>query len=317
MAWSVGIDLGGTNIAMGLVDDQYVIWDRMTEKTRAPRPAEEIVSNMARMIRTLLVRQQLSASDLRFIGIGLPGVVDSNTGVLLFAGNLELTHTDFPKLLAAHFPQVPILAGNDADCAIWGEYLAGEAKDYESALMLTLGTGIGGGLVMDHSIFRGGTGVGIEPGHIAIVDGGHRCSCGQTGCLEAYASIRGLKRLAADALRSDIPSSLRSLASFGTREIFEAVRRQDPLAQDILDRYVHYLALGILTFTVLYRPHVILLGGGISHAGEALLKPLRKAVLELTFAGHILPPPPVVISRLGNDAGMIGAAMLDRSVEAK
>lgn len=316
MAWSIGIDLGGTNIGAGLVDEEGRILGRIYEKTRAPRPAEDLVKSLASCVSQLVQRHQLKVSDLTSIGIGLPGVVDAQTGRLLFAANLALAHIDFPSLMARHFPKTPIYVGNDADCAALGEYLAGGARAYPSVLLLTLGTGLGGGFIYEDRIFRGATGTGIEPGHLALVaEGGRLCSCGQEGCLEAYVSIRGMKGLVEEALAGGRPSLLRDAleapdTSFNTRLVFDAVLEGDELALEVLQSYVHYLAMGIRSLVVLYRPHIILLGGGISRAGDLLLLPLEEAVRKTTFAGDILPPPPIRISQLGNDAGIIGAALL-------
>lgn len=316
MAYSIGIDLGGTNIVVGIVDDSRKIVDRKRVKTRAPRSAESLVDTMADTIDTLLTRQELSVTDLLSIGIGVPGVVDPETGMLLHATNLFLKHVDFPALLRERFPDVPVFIANDADCAVFGEYLAGAAHNYKSVLMLTLGTGIGGGFVFENKIFRGATGFGIEPGHMAIETGDRiACSCGQWDCLEVYASIRGLKRMTCEALSGDDDTVLRDRvsfdgASFNARYIFEAASEGDVVATMILDRFVHYLAIGIRNLVVLYRPHMILLGGGISHAGDVLLEPLRARVAQTTVSGDVLPPPPIERSNLGNDAGVIGAAML-------
>lgn len=316
MNFSIGIDLGGTNIVAGIVDDSGRMADREKAKTRAPRSAESLVETMADCIRSLLDRQGLSVSDIHSIGIGVPGVVDPETGILLHATNLFLKRVDFPALLRRRYPGVPVFVANDADCAVYGEYQVGAARNYNSVLMLTLGTGIGGGFVFDHKIFRGGTGFGIEPGHIAIETGGHlSCSCGQMDCLEVYASIRGLKRMTQEALLRREETILRDRvsfegSSFNTRLVFGAASEGDKVAIEIIDQFVHYLALGIRNLVVLYRPHIILLGGGISHAGEVLLEPLRARVALTTVSGDVLPPPPIEQSCLGNDAGVIGAALL-------
>lgn len=314
--WSVGIDLGGTNIAVGLVNEHYEIVGRENAKTRAPRTADSLARTIAGCVNSLLNRHRVKAGDLSALGIGVPGVLDPRTNTLLFAGNLLLENVDLAGLLRSHFPPIPILIGNDADCAAYGEYLAGQAKSRDSALMLTLGTGVGGGFVYNRKIFRGGTGFGIEPGHLVVeTEGGVRCTCGQTGCLEAYVSIRGLKRLVEEGLANDEPSIMRGRfhperPSFNAKIVFDAVRRGDLVASRVVEQYVTYLAMGIRTLVVLYRPHIILLGGGISKAGDPLLIPLREAVSRTTMAGDIIPPPPIYISRLGNDAGIIGAAML-------
>ena len=318
MSWSIGIDLGGTNIAVGLVDDSHRIADRETVKTKVPRPAESLAESMALCIDNLLARRKLKLSDLSAIGLGLPGLVDGETGLMIEAPNLYLDHIDFISLLKQHFPQTVIKTGNDGDCAAWGEYLAGEASSFESALLLTLGTGLGGGFVYKGKIFRGATGLGIEPGHSAIMaENGPLCTCGRRGCLEMFISIRGLNRLLQESLLEAGETPLRRLIrqdrpSENVKIFFDIVRTGDPAALRVLNRYAAYLAAGIRTLTVLYRPHIILLGGGISRAGDLLLEPLRNLLEPEKPDDFILSLPPVLISRLGNDAGIIGAAMLHK-----
>ncbi|MCK9176125.1 MAG: ROK family protein [Clostridiales bacterium] len=314
MGGSIGIDLGGTNIAVGLVSDACDIVSRKDVKTMAPRSARSITKTIVSLIRSLLNENKLTSKDLSSIGIGLPGIVDTKSGELLFATNLKLSHVNFPELFHEYFPNLNVYVGNDADCAVLGEYLAGEAKNYASALLLTLGTGVGGGLVVDGKIFRGGDGLGIEPGHIVVeTDRAVKCACGQWGCLETYASIQGLIRLTEEVLASEGDSVfLQSPYPLNAIRIFEAVRAKDPIAEKIHARYIGYLAAGIKTLVALYRPHIILLGGGLSNASDLLIEPLEKAVRRDIFSGDILPVPSIRVASLRNDAGIIGAAKLYR-----
>lgn len=316
MAWSVGIDLGGTNIAVGLVSEDYRIVDREHEKTLAPRSAASLAETMAGCVFRLLERNRLQLSELAAIGLGLPGMVQEKTGLMIEAANLGLYQIDFASLFHPYFPHTPLKISNDGDCAIWGEFLAGEARERESVLMLTLGTGIGGGFVCDHRIFRGASGLGIEPGHMVVeTEGARLCTCGRHGCLEMYASIRGLNLLIREGMQEDPLSSLHHAIkpdnpSHNVRIFFDQVHSEDAAALRILGRYTAYLASGIRSLSVLYRPHLILLGGGISNAGDLLLKPLRETLDPDKTGDYILSLPPVAVSRLGNDAGIIGAAML-------
>ncbi len=315
MDWSIGVDVGGTNIALGLVNQAYDIVARHDEKTRAPRSAESITVTIALAIRALLATSGLSTADLSSIGVGLPGIVDSNSGELLFATNLALSCVNFPTLLQRHFPNTAIMVSNDADCAVLGEYLAGEAKSYDSALLLTLGTGVGGAFIQHHKIFRGGDGLGIEPGHIVVeTEYGVVCGCGQRGCLETYASINGLVRLAKEMLSEGGDSILRqSFPALNTMTIFNAVRGGDRVAIAIHERFIRYLASGIKTLIAVYRPHIILIGGGLSNAPDLLIEPLQSALKEGLFAGDILVAPPIRVASLKNDAGIIGASQLVRN----
>lgn len=316
MIWSVGIDLGGTNIGAALVKDCHEMVSRTFDKTMVPRSPQSLAGTMAACVQRLLDQEGLQVTDLAAIGIGLPGLVDPQEGKLVFASNLALQDVHFPSLMAPYFPGIPVQVNNDADCAALGEYLVGGANAYDSLLLLTLGTGLGGGFIDKGRIFRGGDGRGIEPGHMTLVaQDGWPCTCGQEGCFEAYVSIRGLKRLVSQLLDQGLPSILRDWfqeeeASFNVRRVFDAAGEGDLVAQEAVQQYIRYLALGIRSLVVLYRPQIILLGGGVSGAGDRLRLPLEEAVRQTTFAGDLLPPPPIRISRLGNDAGILGAALL-------
>jgi len=314
MKYYLGIDLGGTDIKVGVIDDEYKIISKHVTPTLSERSAEEIVADMAAAGKTAVEKAGLKESDILNVGIGIPGAVNTKTNKVIFAPNLRWKNFDFIPAFRKHW-DIPIFLGNDADVAVLAEVYAGAARDYDNAVLLTLGTGVGGGIVMDKKLFTGGGGLGTEPGHIIIVAGGEKCMCGAFGCLEAYTSVTGLIR---EALRimAEYPDSLLHKLCEGDSSrvngkiIFDAAKQGDTAASIIISDYVKYLGAGIATFCNTLRPQVVLLGGGVSHAGEPLFGPLAEIVNSLYFSPDGGEAPPIIRAELGNDAGIIGAALL-------
>lgn len=309
----IGIDLGGTSAKIGVVDDAYAVVARKEVPSGANIPFGMMVGALAEAIRAFPAPLLQSVEH---IGIGVPSSIVRDTRVVVHAGNLNWRNVDAVGELKRHFDQ-PIAIANDADCAAYGESLAGAGVGYDYVLMLTLGTGVGGGIIDHGRIFLGGNGCGIEPGHMTIVENGLRCTCGRNGCLECYASATALNReilLAAQEARSDaLRERLRQNGGQpNARMVFEAAEGGDVTAGRILDAYLHSLAVGVSNFVTLFRPQVIVLGGGISNAGRALFAPLRQLVCEMTYGVEIMGCPSIVPAKLGNDAGIVGAAFLHR-----
>lgn len=319
MKYYVGIDLGGTNIAAGVVDENCRIVVKHSVKTRAGRPFEEIVADLAGAAYRAVELAGLTMDSVESIGLGTPSCINPKTRLLVNANNLDWRNVPLPAELQKHF-DLPVFIRNDADCAALGEVLAGAAKDYEDALMVTLGTGVGGGVIMGKEIFNGCDHMGAEIGHTKLVFGGVQCTCGQYGCLESYASATALIRQTRQAMEEHPESLLweqcgRDPGSVDARTAFDAARRGDHTALQVVDRYIAYLAAGLSTLIVIFRPQVILIGGGISNEGSYLLEPLNRKIYTSTYAAEQVGVPPAVAATLGNDAGIIGAAMLGRPVE--
>ncbi len=309
----IGIDLGGTSAKIGVVDDAYAVVARKEVPSGANIPFGMMVGALAEAIRAFPAPLLQSVEH---IGIGVPSSIVRDTRVVVHANNLNWRNVDAVGELKRWFDQ-PIAIANDADCAAYGESLAGGGVGYDYLLMLTLGTGVGGGIIDHGRIFLGGNGCGIEPGHMTIVENGLRCTCGRNGCLECYASATALNReilLAAQEARSDaLRERLRQNGGQpNARMVFEAAEGGDVTAGRILDAYLHSLAVGVSNFVTLFRPQVIVLGGGISNAGRALFAPLRQLVCEMTYGVEIMGCPSIVPAKLGNDAGIVGAAFLHR-----
>lgn len=311
MSRTLGIDLGGTNIAAGLVEDGRIL-DAASVKTRAPRPAEALCDDMAALCRELAARNQTPMGEIPWVGIGTPGIVWG--GTLSDAANLGLATAPLADLLAARLEK-PVFLANDANAAALGESLAGAGRGSHSLVVLTIGTGIGSGIILEGKIHTGFNGAAAELGHMMVQPGGEPCRCGRRGCLERYCSATALIRETRKAAEQH-PDSLLwrhcrgDLANVSGRTAFAAAREGDKTAQGVLDTFLDYLALGTANVINLLQPEVFALGGGVSREGEPLLAPLRERVERLTFAGREGLRTRVVAATLGNDAGILGAAML-------
>ncbi len=318
MNYYLGIDLGGTNIVAGVVDEDYHILVKHREKTDAKKGFEEAVADIARVGKRAVELSGIPLADIKAVGLGTPSLINPNTQLLVNANNLGWRNVPLPAEMEKHF-DIPIFIRNDADCAALGEALAGAAKEYDNVVMLTLGTGVGGGIIMNKQIFNGGDQMGAEIGHTKLVFGGVQCTCGQYGCLESYASATGLIRETKEAI-AEHPESLLAkeygerIDEIDARTAFDVARLGDKTAIEVVDGYISYLAAGISTLVCLFRPQVIIIGGGVSNEGETLLRPLNEKLLPSTYAGAEIGVPKAIKASLGNDAGIIGAAMLAKQI---
>ena len=307
----IGIDLGGTNIAAGVVSEVGTLLNKCSIPTGAARPTEEIVADMARAARLCLEGTGLAMSDITALGVGVPGAVDNATGMVLRTTNLNWYQLPLASILGEALG-VPVHLGNDADCAALGEVMAGSACDFDSAVMITIGTGVGGGLIAGKKVFAGWTGVGTEPGHIPMVFGGVQCGCGNYGCFESYASATALIRQTRQAA-ADHPDSLLAQtapADVTGRTVFDAADQGDLVAEAVIAQYCVYVAAGFTDLVNSLAPEMILLGGGISRQGERLLSPIREYVMNNCFGKKDGAVPIIKAAKLGNEAGIIGAAAL-------
>lgn len=310
----LGVDLGGTNIKAALVEENGQILQERSVPTRLPRPAEAICDDIAALCRELAAGQPVGG-----IGVGCPGTVDG--GVIRYSNNLDWH--DFamgPYLSAA--TGLPVRLANDANAAALGEALAGCAKGAQSAVILTLGTGVGGGVVLNGRLLTGYTGAAAEPGHMVISDdpAAPRCTCGRRGCLESLASATALIRMTCQAMDAHPESCLRRLAEqvggVNGRTAFDAAALGDAAGQAVVERYVHHLAVGVANLINIFFPQVVGLSGGVANQGEVLLAPLRAAVQPMVFgAAFAQKHTTITTCTLGYRAGVIGAALLARGEE--
>ena len=313
----VGIDLGGTDIKVGILNEDFDIIEKRVIPTFSNRSVENIVADIVAAGKAVVKMAGLSESDILHVGVGLPATINNKTNIITFAVNLRWRNVDFIKLFKELW-DIPVFIGNDADAAAIAEVCVGVAKGYDHAIVLTLGTGVGGGLIFDRKIFKG-NGYGTEPGHIIIVVDGEQCICGARGCLEAYASVTALTRDAKRMMEKH-PESLMHRLCGGTdsqitgKMIFDAAKRDDPAAKIVVENFVKYLGAGIASFCNALRPQVVILGGGLSNAGAPLFEPLDQIVESLIVTTEEGKFPPILKAKLGNDAGIIGAALFGVSI---
>ena len=310
----LGVDLGGTNIAVGVVDENYRIIARANRKTHVPCTPDEICDQIAGTVFDALENANIDSGSLKYIGIGTPGAVNRDTGVVEYANNLHFTNLELKKLLKDRVRK-EIIIENDANAAAYGEYKAGVLKGTKNALAITLGTGVGSGIIIDGKIYAGTNFSAGEMGHMVIAAGGRQCTCGRKGCWEAYASATGLINMTKEEMQKTGKSSemwkiAGSLGKVDGRTAFDAMRKGDGAAKKVVDEYIYYLACGIINCINILEPDKLCIGGGISNEGETLLAPLREYVARENYAKHSKVQTIVCKAKLGNDAGIIGAALL-------
>lgn len=311
----IGVDVGGMSIKFGLVNEQYeIIAGKVIDTHRETQSAEEIIGRMAEAVKELLEENGLTQADCEGIGIACPGTSDPVNGVIVYSNNIEWKNVPILKMLREQL-HLPMALANDADAAALGEVLAGAAKGRQNAVLLTLGTGVGGGVIIDRKVFSGPLRGGCELGHMVIAKGGKQCTCGRKGCLETYASATALME-EARAKAAEYPDSLMNELSGHNPEnikgkiIYDAKKRGDAAATAVVDNYEDNLSIGIANLINVFRPEVFILGGGVSAQKEYLTDALKDRVKEMCFGGSLGEIPPIVTSCLGNDAGIIGAAYL-------
>mgnify|MGYP002471349076 CR=1 FL=1 len=315
MKYCVGIDLGGTNIAVGVVDKQArQIVTRAKRKTNAHRPWQEIAEDMIAAAKEAVEELGCGWEQIESIGIGSPGMVDVEKREIVFAGNLPFQHTP----LAAYIEErvsCPVFLENDANAAAYGEFAAGAGRGTKSMVAITLGTGVGSGIIIDCKIYSGYGFAAGEIGHNVLVVNGRQCSCGRKGCFEAYASATGLICTTREYMEQHRNSLMweeaeQSIDKVSGRTAFNAMRRGDPWAKAVVEEYTAYLAEGIVNVVNALQPEVVCLGGGISKEGDNLLAPINQYIEKYAFARFADRKTKVVIAQLGNDAGILGAALL-------
>lgn len=312
--YRIGVDLGGTNISVGVVDEDFNIIGRGKTKTNSPRPAEEIFEDIAKCISMAADDAGISLDDVNVIGVGTPGSVNDETGYIDYSNNLRFDKVPAKQMLE-ELTGKPCFFANDASCAALGELYAGAGKGCKNLIAITLGTGVGSGIVIDGKVFRGANSVGGEIGHTVINVNGAECTCGRKGCWESYASATALIAQTKQAMKENPESKMWNCAgndieSVNGRTAFDAMRMGDEAAKAVVDKYIYYVAVGIINVINVFQPDVLCVGGGICNEGETLLAPIRKYVVEERYSKYAQKQTEICKAQLGNDAGIIGAAML-------
>lgn len=316
MKYYVGIDLGGTNIVAGVVDEEYNIIAKASTKTNCPRPEKEIADDMARMALEAVKNANLTIDQIEWIGVGTPGIANSETGIIEYSNNLGFKNTPMVKYIQETIDK-PVFIENDANAAAYGEFVAGAAKGAKNAVCITLGTGVGGGIIIDGKIYSGSNFAGAEIGHTVIEVDGAQCSCGRKGCFEAYSSATGLIRMTKEAIAEHpdciMAQSEKEKGKVTARTSFDCMRAGDKYAKAVVDKYIKYLAAGITNTINIFQPDILCIGGGVCNEGDPLLLPMKELVAKEVYTRNSPKNTEIVIAKLGNDAGIIGAAFLGRA----
>lgn len=316
--YRIGVDLGGTNIAVGLVNDNFEIVLKRSCPTGAERAPEAIVDDMAKLCIKVCEESSVDIKDVASIGIASPGIAETSTGIVRYANNLPFRNFPICELLSARTGVADVKVANDANAAAYGEAVAGAAKGSANSVMITLGTGVGGGIIIDNKIYAGFNAAGGELGHIVIEYNGRPCSCGRRGCWEAYSSATALIAMTKEKLDECTESGRETVMHELVRKkgkvsgvtAFDAMRRGDAAGKEVVDKYISYLACGLTNIINIFQPEIISLGGGVSNEGQSLIDALLPTIRKEQYGGGIVAQTVIRHATLGNDAGIIGAAAL-------
>ena len=316
--YRIGVDLGGTNIAAAIVSEDYKIIKKMSVPTGRERDASFIMDDMAQLCRDLCREMGIELNDIEAIGIASPGVANHTDGVVEYSCNLGFRKFPICKELSKRLGVENIHVENDANAAAWGEAVAGAAKGTRNSVMITLGTGVGGGVIIDGKVFSGFNYAGAELGHVVIEKGGRQCGCGRRGCWEAYSSATALIKMTNEKLCECEKSGRKTamtdiVAKHGKvsgRTAFDGMRAGDPAAKEVVDSYISYLACGLVNMINIFQPEVLSVGGGISGEGKPLIDMMSDIIEKEQYGADFVAHTKVSIAELGNDAGIIGAAFL-------
>ena len=310
----IGVDLGGTTIKAGLLNSEYEIIKKVVIPTGAERSSEEVLRDMAMLCREIMQEHNLTEEDVHSIGIGSPGIASPIEGIIHYASNLNFNEVNVRNEIQKYI-NLPVYVENDANCAALAEAICGAAKGEKDVVVMTLGTGVGGGIIINGKVYSGAFCGGGEIGHHVIEMNGRSCGCGRKGCLEQYASATALINDAKVAAQTNTESMLNELVKDGDLEnmtakiVFDAAQQGDEIAQAVLDQYFRYIAHGVANIVYMLQPSTVVLGGGMSAQKENLTGPVTHYVEQEMCPGLELRNP-VKAAILGNDAGIIGAALV-------
>jgi len=317
MAYYIGIDLGGTNIKAGVLNESARVLSKLSVPTQAEAGPDTVIDNIVTAAQTVAKNAQIPIDEIDYVGIGAPGPLDLEAGVVINAPNMPGWHNVSLRDRVAQKIGRPAVLENDANAAALGEFWAGIGQDesIRHLVMMTLGTGIGAGYVIDGRLVHGAKGRGAEGGHMIVMPDGRPCGCGQAGCIEAYASASNTARRAIERLETGDTSSLETITNAGnqvsSRDVFDAAKAGDDLALEIVDETAYLLAVACVNYCRMLDPQMIVFAGGMILAGDFLFDKIRTKFKELTWTAaddYV----EIVAAQLGNDAGFIGAAAVAR-----
>ncbi len=312
----IGVDLGGTNIAVGITDENGNILVKGKVPTGKERHSDEIIADMGALCASLVKEAGLTFDDIAYAGVAAPGSVDPANGEIKYANNINMFHYPLAKKLMEHIPVKKVYLENDANAAALAEAKAGAGKGYHDVIMITLGTGVGGGIVIGGKLYSGFNYAGAELGHVVIEYNGRPCTCGRKGCWEAYSSATALIEMTKEKMAETRDTVMWEMCENGAKKVsgrtaFKAAKQGDKAGLEVVEKYIDYLASGITNMVNIFQPEVLCIGGGVCGEGDYLLEPLKKIVDRDQYgtAAHD-DKTQLKIAELGNDAGIIGAALL-------
>lgn len=313
----LGIDLGGMSIKAGVCDDNGNILVKDTCVTVRTEDGDRIINDMAALCLKVIADAGLKVEDIEYAGIASPGSADCERGMIIYASTLPFLNYPIAEKLSERTGIKKIYVENDANAAAKGEATYGAAKGYKNSLFVTIGTGVGGGIIIDGKIYSGFNFSGAELGHMVIVKDGEECTCGRKGCMECYASATGLISLTKKKMEENKDSLMWQLCNNDLNNVngktaFDAQRAGDACGIAVVKEYIEYLACGIVNFINIFQPEVLSIGGGICKEGETLLAPLREIVSREQYSRYSEKQTIIKTAQLGNDAGIIGAASLGK-----
>ena len=311
----LGIDVGGTNIAVGVVNENKEIVAKTSNKSPVPCTMDEFCDTMALTARQAMEKAGITLDDIPWVGIGCPGTVNRGTGIIEFTNNLHFSNWPLVKMMEERMGGKKVIIENDANAAAYGEFKAGALKGAQNAVAITLGTGIGSGIIIDGNIYAGNNYAAGEMGHMVIVYDGRQCNCGRKGCWERYASATGLIITTKEYMEKDKDSVMWELCDgdinkASGRTAFDAMRKGDASGKAVVDEFINYLGCGLVNVINTFQPDILCIGGGISNERETLLAPVRAYIDKEQYAMNAKLKTKVCRAELGNDAGIIGAALL-------
>ena len=313
MKYSIGVELGVKNLIVGVVDKYGRLIRKESQPTKKDRHYGEIVRDISKLIFSVLEKEAIDIKSVKYIGVGCPGTPNVKTGTIVRNYTLNFHNTPIKAELEKYI-NLPVIVENDANCAALAESVTGAAEDIDYSVLIRIGTGIGGGIIINNKIYSGFNYAGAELGHMVISMNGEKCTCGRNGCWEAYASATALVKQIKKAAEKNKNSLINSLvggdySKLTEATVFEASKKGDQTAKDVIAQYVTYLAEGIVNITNILQPEVIIIGGEISKEGEALLKPLKELVYQRVYCQEVRQPE-FMTAQMGSSSVVIGAAML-------
>ena len=312
----IGVDLGGTKIAAGIVNSKGKIIKEVKMQINKSKPSDEIVNSIIKTIHMVLDHSNVKIKNIKCIGVGCPGTPDKDRKIIVYNNNLSFNNVQIKKLIQKEF-NVPVVIDNDANCVALAENWIGVAKKIKNCVVITLGTGIGCGIIIDKELYRGFNGAASEMGHMVIKTNGIKCSCGRKGCWERYASTNALINIAKRLSRKNPESLINRLSGndakiVNGKIVFDAAKLGDKTANEAISKFIFFLGVGIVNLINILQPEMLVIGGGISGEGDYLLNPIKKFVDGKTYGEGRIKATKIECAKLGNKAGIIGAAMLGK-----